>query len=239
MSRARIRAILIKELRDYRRNGNVIATMAILPVIFIISPLAQIFTLSADSAPTLLHKEPLLYMLGIPALVPAALAASAVVSERVQGTLEPILTTPLRREEFLIAKALSVLVPALVISYVVFGLSIIAIKIFAAAPVASAVLRGPEVLAQFVFTPLIAIWSIWVGIAVSTRAGDTRVAQQLSMLGSLPVVAVTILVSFNVIPASHGVAVACGAALVLVDSQGWRLVSRLLDRERLITGTKS
>jgi ABC-2 type transport system permease protein len=55
-----------------------------------------------------------------------------VVGERVQGTLESALTTPIRREEFLIAKALAAFVPTLVIAYAVFG-----IFLGAAAPFAS------------------------------------------------------------------------------------------------------
>ena len=51
----------------------------------------------------------LLYMLLIPAIVPSALSAYSVVGEREQGTLEPILITPIRREEFLVGKALAAL----------------------------------------------------------------------------------------------------------------------------------
>jgi ABC-type Na+ efflux pump permease subunit len=54
--------------------------------------------------------------------VPAVLSAYSVVGEREQGTLEPVLITPIRREEFLIAKALAAFVPALVISYTIFGI---------------------------------------------------------------------------------------------------------------------
>jgi ABC-2 type transport system permease protein len=239
MSATRIRAIVRKELRDYGRNNAVVVTMAIVPLIFTIEPLIQIFALPASSASTLAHKDPLLYMLGIPVLVPAALAASSVVSERQLGTLEPVLTTPIRREEFLIAKALAVLVPALAVSYLVFGVSVAAIALFAHSSVASAVLRGPELLAQVLFTPLLAAFSIWVGIAVSTRASDTRVAQQLSMLTSLPLVIVTALIAFGVIHATLPLALGLGAALLVIDVRGWRIVSPMLDRERLITGSRS
>jgi ABC-type Na+ efflux pump permease subunit len=37
--------------------------------------------------------------------VPTFVAACAVVGERQQGTLEPVLTTPIRREELLLGKA--------------------------------------------------------------------------------------------------------------------------------------
>ncbi len=239
MSRTRIRAIFRKELREYRRNGAIIATMAVLPVIFTIEPLIQIFNLPASSAHTLLHKDPLLYMLGIPALVPAALAAYAVVGERQQGTLEPVLTTPIRREELLLAKALAVLVPALVISYALFVISIVAIALFADSAVASAVLRTPQLIAQVVFTPLIAGWSIWVGIGISARTNDTRVAQQLSVLASLPTVVIAALIAFGVIDPTLKLALGLGIALLVLDRLGWRFVSALFDRERLITGTRS
>ena len=238
MSATRVRAIFRKELREYRRNGSIVVTMAVLPLIFVLEPLIQIFSLPASSASTLLHKEPLLYMLGIPALVPAALAAYAVVGERQQGTLEPVLTTPLRREELLLAKALAVLAPGLAISYAVFGISVASIGLFAQSSVASAVIRAPELLAQLLFTPLLAAWSIWVGMAISARCNDTRVAQQLSILASLPTVAVTSLIALGVIHATLGLALGLGAALLVLDVQGWRIVSPMLDRERLITGSK-
>lgn len=68
----------------------------------------------------------------------------------------------------------------------VLGLPVAVIELFAAPQVASAVIRGPELLAQAVFTPLIAAWSIWVGVAISIRSSDSRVAGQLSVLASLP-----------------------------------------------------
>ena len=94
-------------------------------------------------------------------------------------------------------------------------------------------------LAQLLFTPLLAGWSIWVGIAISTRSSDVRVAQQLSMLGCLPMVAVTSLIAFDVIHATVGLALGLGGVLLVLDGLGWRIVSPMFDRERLITGTRS
>lgn len=239
MSAARIRAIFRKELREYRRNRAIVITMAIVPLVFLIEPLIQIFTFPASSAGTLAGKEPLLYMLGIPALTPALIAAASVVGERQQGTLEPVLTTPIRREELILGKGLAVLAPALVVSYGVFGVAVASIDLFANPPVASAILRGPALLAQLAFTPLLATWSIWVGMAISARSSDFRVAQQLSTLASLPAVIVSALIAFGVIHATLGLALGLGALLLVLDRLGWRAVSALFDRERLITGTRS
>lgn len=182
MSKRRVIAIVRKELRDYRRNRYMVVTMAIIPLIFLLQPLIYILSLPAAAAVPLSHRHELLYMLGIPALVPSVVAASSVVTERQQGTLEPMLTTPIRREEFLLAKALAPLLPAVAVSYLVYGVFVVIIELFAHPGVAPALLQGPVVLAQVIFTPLLALWSIWVGIAISTRSTDIRAAQQLSVL---------------------------------------------------------
>jgi ABC-type transport system involved in multi-copper enzyme maturation permease subunit len=238
MSRRRVRAIFHKELREYRRNGNIVYAMVILPVVFLIQPLIQIFTLPSSASVTLHHEHSLVYMLAIPALVPAALASYAVVGERLQGTLEPVLATPIRREELLLGKALAAFVPALAVSYAVYALFIAVVELFAHPGVASALIRPPDLLAQLLFTPLLAAWSIWLGIAISARSSDPRTAGQLSLLVSLPSVAVTTLIAFNVIPPTPAVALAFGAALLILDRLGWRIASAIFDRERLITGTK-
>jgi ABC-type transport system involved in multi-copper enzyme maturation permease subunit len=238
VSKSRLRAIYRKELREYRRKGSIIWGMAIFPLIFLIQPLIQVFAEPASAASELAGHHELLYLLAIPAIVPATLAAYAVVGERQQGTLEPVLTTPVRREEFLAGKALAVLVPSVAISYGVFVLFLACVELFAQPGVAPALLQGPDLLAQLIFTPLLAGWSIWLGIAISTRASEIRAAQQLGLLANLPSVAVTTLLALNVIPPTIALAVGAAALLLVLNRLGWRVTSAMFDRERLITGTR-
>jgi len=238
VSRRRVLAIVRKELRDYRRNRYTLWTMAIIPAIFLAQPLVYILNLPATAAVPLAHRHELLYMLAIPALAPSLLAAASVVSERQLGTLEPLLSTPIRRRELLLGKALAPLLPSVVVSYAVYAIFVVIIELFAHPGVASALLQGPLIVAQVVFTPLLALWSIWVGIAISTRSSDIRAAQQLSVLGNLPLVALSTLISQGVIQASLRLAVGLGVALLIIDRFGWRLVAALFDRERLITGPR-
>lgn len=238
LSRRRIRAIVRKELRAYRRNRSITIGMSIIPLIFLVQPLVSVFALSSSTAVQLGQRHELLYMLGIPALVPVMLAAYSVVGERQEGTLEPVLGTPIRREELLLGKALAVLLPGIVVAYLVFGVFLALVALFANPGVSSALIRGSDVLAQVIFTPLLAAWSIWVGIAISTRASDVRVAQQLGVLASLPTIALTTLISINVIHPTLGLGLGVGAALLLANRIGWRVVSALFDRERLIAGIR-
>jgi ABC-2 type transport system permease protein len=235
----RVGAILRKELRDYRRNRFVIGTMAAVPVLFITLPTIQLIAANAtNKALTLRIGLSLLYMLVIPVTMPSVVCAYAVVGEREQGTLEPVLSTPIRREEFLIAKALAAFVPTLVIAYAVFGIFLAIAALFAHPVIVSAIFTGSHVLVQFLFTPLLAGWAIWVGIAVSTRSTDVRVAQQLSVLGSLPPLVIVALMSLNVVSESTALAVVLAAALLVFDLLAWRVVAGMFDRERLVTGRR-
>lgn len=238
VSRQHVRAIRRKEFREYRRNGNLVFATAILPLIFLIQPVIQVFTLPTSASMTLRHEHSLVYMLAIPVLVPAVLASYAVVGERLQGTLEPVLTTPVSPEELLLGKAMAAFVPSVVVAYAVFALFVAIVEFFARSAVASALIQGPDLLAQLLFTPLLASWSIWVGIAISAKSSDPRTAGQISVLMSLPTVAVTTLIALNVIPATLGIAVGFGAALLVLVLVGWRVVSVIFDPERLITSTK-
>jgi ABC-type Na+ efflux pump permease subunit len=235
----RVGALLRKELRDYRRNRFVIGTMAAVPVLFIVLPTIQLIAANATGKDLGVRIGlSLLYMLVIPVTMPSVVCAYSVVGEREQGTLEPVLATPIRREEFLVAKALAAFVPTLVIAYAVFGIFLAVASLFAHPVIVSAIYAGTHVLVQLLFTPLLAGWAIWVGIAVSTRSTDVRVAQQLSVLGSLPPLIIVALMSLNVISESAALAVGLAAALLVFDLLAWRVVAGMFDRERLVTGRR-
>src|SRR5487761_1226951 len=184
----RVGAIFHKELRDYRRNRFVIFTMSALPLLFIVLTMIQLFAIKASSSGRLNDRIgiTMLYLLIIPTMAPSALTAYSVVGEREQGTLEAVLITPIRREEFLVGKALAAAAPTLVIADVLCGVFLGAAELFAHPAVIAAIFERSHVLVQLLFTPLLAGWSIWMGIAISARSTDVRAAQQLAVFASLP-----------------------------------------------------
>jgi ABC-type Na+ efflux pump permease subunit len=239
----RVQAVVRKELRDFRRKRSIVVTMCILPLLFLVEPVISIFLVTPSTSGAALQKSlilPILYLLLIPTIMPSTLSAYSVVGEREQGTLEPLLTTPIREQEFLVGKATSVMIPTIVLSYAVFALFLGAARLFANAAVASAVFHdGPVILALFLLAPLLAGWGIVVGMAVSVRASEARVAQQLAMLASFPPVGVIVLLAVGVVRPTFLVALAFAAGLLVVDVVLLRFVSRMFDRERLVTGAKA
>jgi ABC-2 type transport system permease protein len=239
----RVRAVVRKELRDYRRKRAIVVTMAVLPILFLIEPVVVIFVAPPTLSGGSLGKNlvlPILYLLLIPTVMPSTLAAYTVAGEREQGTLEPLLTTPIRQEEFIVGKAAAVLIPTMVAAYVVFGLFLAAVALFAHPVVATAFFhQGPVLLALFLLAPLLSTWAIVVGMAISVRASEVRVAQQLATLASFPPVVVILLLAVGVLHPTFALALEFAAVLLAIDVLALRLISGMFDRERLITGAKA
>lgn len=234
----RVRAVFFKELREYRRNSLIIGTMAVIPAVFIALPLVVVLVLPSSSSASLAQDHILVYLLGVPAIVPTVVAAYSVVSERQQGTLEPLLSTPVRREEFLLGKALAALAPSLAVSFLVYGFFIAVVNLFAHPGVAQAVIHGGDIIAIILLAPFMASWALWTGFSISARANDFRVAQQLATFASFPPIAVTSLAGFNLIHASLALAIAGAVVLAIFAGFGWWLMLTSFDRERLITSTR-
>jgi len=242
MSLGRIGSVVHKEIREFRRNRFVIGTMAVLPLVFLITPMITIFR-TPESASASQGRAAFgvisLLMLIIPIVIPPVIAAYSVVGERDQGTLEPVLTAPIRASELLLGKAVATFLPSVGIAYAIYLVVLISIRLAAADVISDLAFHPPQLLTQLLFTPLLALWSIWVGIGISSRATDVRVAQQLATLASLPLLAFTSLISFQILTPSVPLAIGLALALVAIDLAGWRIVARLFDRERLITGRPS
>jgi ABC-type Na+ efflux pump permease subunit len=237
MSWTRIQAMLRKEFKDYRRNRSIFMAMAFTPLLFLVVSLYIVMRLPASAASG--FGLPLLYLLLIPVIIPSQTAAHSVIGEREQGTLEPVLTTPIRREEFLLAKALAAFIPTVAIAYIM--VAVFAAVVAIADPhKAAIVFRSPEFAVVLVFAPLLAGWSILAATAISTRTQDVRTAQGFASVAGLLPAAIIALVSFGVIPRTLRAWVIIGAILLLINVWGYRRVlPALFDRERLVTGSRS
>lgn len=233
-----VRAVLRKELREFRRNKLVVGTMAVMPLFFITIPVVSVLAMkpgtSIETVKGVVGSAVLGFLL-MPLMLPTVIAGYAVAGEREQGTLEPVLTTPVRREELLIGKALAAIGPSTAMAYGLFALFVVLVETFAIPEVVSTVVSPAIVAIIALFCPLLAALSIWVGLAISARSSDVRVAQQLSGLAMLPMVGVVCLFAFQVIAPTLTVGAIAAVLLAVVDLGAWRVVSAVFDRERLLT----
>ena len=229
-------AVLRKELNDLRRSGNVVTAMVVLPLVFLIQPIIQVFAVPSSGSAALHHthvdlspRHPGTRALGVVGLLDrrgahAGDAGTTPVHPGPGAGAHPREGT--RSVRALRLCRLCRLRPFIAI-----------VELFAAPGVAPALVQGPDVLAQFVFTPLLVILSIWIGMAISARSRDS--ARRPAVHRGQPAHGGHhVAHRLQRDPATFQVALDCGVGLLLLDRLGWRIATSLFDRERLITSVK-
>jgi ABC-2 type transport system permease protein len=132
------------------------------------------------------------YFLLIPAMVPMAIATQSIIGEKVARSLEPQLATPLEVPELLLGKTVAAAVPAIISTwavYVAYGLVNGAV---ADPRLTIFVFSDVWLLAMVTLVPLICVFSVLLGIVVSSRANDPRTAQQIGGFVVIPIIGVAV-----------------------------------------------
>lgn len=133
----------------------------------------------------------ILFML-IPTVVPLTIAIYSVIGEKAARTLEPLLATPVGIGQLLLAKSVASTVPAVIVTWIAYAIYLAAVVGLGSRAAVTAVTQPRWILAIVVMVPLLTLLSVNLGILISTRVNDVRVAQQIGGLVVVPVVAIGI-----------------------------------------------
>lgn len=261
----RVLTIIDKEWNEVFKNRMVIFTISFMPVIFTIMPLVIIYALGGDSGiPTgdtadvppeflsfcgelpgadcmqifLINQFMLMFMM-MPLIIPTAIAAYSIVGEKTTRSLEPLLATPITTIELLTGKALAAALPATIITWVCFLIFILLTPLVGATSGLIQHVTGPVwITAVLVMGPLMAIAAVNLAVIVSSRVNDPRVAEQISGVLVVPILALLfaqlagfIVLDLKLILMAILVVLALDCALVYAGA-------RLFQRETILTRWK-
>src|SRR3989442_187473 len=123
-----------------------------------------------------------------PMVVPLTMAIYSVIGEKSMRTLEPLLATPVGVGELLFAKSLASTVPSVIVTWTAYAFYLTSVVLLGSRAAVNAVTAPRWVLAILVMVPLLTLLSVNLGILISTRVNDVRVAQQIGGLVVVPVV---------------------------------------------------
>jgi ABC-2 type transport system permease protein len=125
-------------------------------------------------------------------MVPMAIATQSVIGEKVNRSLEPQLATPLEVGELLAGKTLAAALPAVAATWGVFALYGLVNGAVADPILTRLVFSDVWLVAMATLVPLICLFSVLLGIVVSSRVNDPRTAQQIGGFVVIPIIAVAV-----------------------------------------------
>lgn len=251
MNAKRLRALMQKEWREMFKNKMVLLSVVVAPLILLVISVfllvlfdtsygdlfedeALMMQLQGDWA--ILFNNILMFFMFMPLVIPLAIAVYSVVGEKEQGSLEPLLATPLTDLELFLGKALASVLPGLTITWLSFG-SFLGLVVFLVPwHLIGFFFEPPWLLAMFALAPLIAVFSVLAAMAISSFTRDTRAAYQLSSLIMIPFLIGSLyyvftrreLVTVDLIVAAMGI-------MTLLDGLVLLLGIKLFRREDILT----
>jgi ABC-2 type transport system permease protein len=175
-----------------------------------------------------------LLLLMVPVVGSMAIAAHAIIGEKLARTLEPLLATPISTAELLIAKSMTPLVFGLGLMWTTLAIDIAVISVVAEPGVWQAMI-GPRTLALFFLVgPLLTVTALMLAVIISSRVNDPRSAQQLGALVVMPVTAVFVGQLIGQFLVDLRVILMTGLLLIIVNIVLGMIGVRLFDRERIL-----
>ncbi len=232
----RLRTLLIKEWEEARRIRMVIYGVVFLPLFMLglaVLMAWQARDLPADAQAVMLNTS-LLYFVILPIMIPLSIAVYAIVGEKEQGTLEPLLATPLTETELFMGKGLAAVIPALVITWITYG-AFLAITWALLGAVPDGVLTAAWLASIFLLSPLLAAFAVLVTVLVSSRTTDPRAAYQFSSLALLPALVPLIVYSTQLTAVSLTLVAVEAAVLIALNAITLYVAVRLFRRESILT----
>jgi ABC-2 type transport system permease protein len=264
---SRVRAVLDRELLEIRKNRILLFTIFLPPLFLTLLPLGVLTALGGSLAKTgsppqdigrlvqampelaglsadeilqvVILRQFLTIYLILPLIIPTTIATASIIGEKELRSLEPLLATPIRTGELLLAKCLAAVLPAMLATWFAYGLFFTGARILAqSSRVFDAIWNPMWLLAMLVLAPLLCLLSVSLAVIISSRVNDTRVAQQIAGLVVIPVVALAVGQTAGFVLLNTYVFAVVSIFVLLLDAGVLYAGSQLFQRETILTRWK-
>lgn len=174
------------------------------------------------------------YLLLIPTMIAINFATFSIADEKLSGSLEALLATPVRTWELLLGKALAGMIPALIVTWICASVFIGGVTWLGWGELVSFVLNPTWFLTLFLLTPAVALLSFLLGIIGSSRAKDSKSAQNIVIVIILPVLALIGVQIMGLVWFTPLLVLLLAIGLYLIDVFVLRIAVRLFQRESIV-----
>jgi ABC-2 type transport system permease protein len=174
------------------------------------------------------------FLLLIPTMIAISVATFSIVDEKLSGSLEALLATPVRTWELLLGKALAGGIPALIMTWLSAGVFLLAVIGIGWGNLSHFVLNASWFLSLFLLVPAVAMLSFMLGVMGSSRARDAKSAQNMALVIIFPVLALIGLQVTGVVWFTPLLVITLALGIGIVDMLVLRFAVSLFQRESIV-----
>jgi len=175
-----------------------------------------------------------LFLLLIPVMIAINTVTFSIVDEKLSGSLEALLATPVRTWELLAGKALAGAIPSLLMTWLVAGVFLLVISLMGWGNLVGMVLTPVWFLSLFLLTPAITILSFLLGVIGSARAKDAKNAQNIVLVVILPLFGLIVIQVTGIVWLNTLSALGLAVLLLIIDFIVLKIAVRLFQRESIV-----
>ena len=239
--------IAARDFKIFRRVKNVWYSIIIFPVVIsvLFPTILEYLTLrgnpglSAPSVlPNLLNSFSFFLVIGA-AYIPLGIASYSIVGEKVEKSLEPLLSTPLTDGEILLGKAVSAVIPTLVAMYAAAAVFMIGIDVVTFGTLGYYYFPNWNIaILLLVLIPVAIVMSVLFSVIVSSRVNDVRSANSFGIFILFPLLAVYLLNETSIIALEVNGLLIISGILLAVDVALFFVGIKTFRREEILTKWK-
>ncbi len=258
-----ITVLIRKEWAELYRNTMLLGTVLFMPLVFAAIPIIMLWSMGDFAAESLgeslgalgsaasglcqglspgncslaifMAQFNMMFMF-IPVILPATITPYAIVGEKTQRSLEPLLATPISTLDLLMAKALAAIIPAILATWLSFFIYMIASWLLLSNKEVFRVIFQPHWLfAIFVVGPLLALLTADLALMVSSRSTEPRAAQQVAGLVVLPLVLLLMGQMSGMLLITPVFTFLMGLFILILDVIFTYMAVKVFDREAILT----
>jgi len=156
----------------------------------ILTTINPLLDMAGDSGQALMARFYFMMFLIVPGILPLTFATTSIISEKMTGSLESVLVTPLSTFKLLLGKILAYAIPPVIVTWLVQVLYLV-IVVFQL-PDTGTYFTIPWILCMLLLVPCVGIISVGLAVIVSSKVNSIGSAQQIGIVIVLPVLALAI-----------------------------------------------
>ena len=236
--------IAFKDLKVFMRKRSVVYSILILPLVLSIglSFIVRLIASHSEVEPAVLTNfidAFGFFFIILATIIPTTIAAYSLVGEKIEKSLEPLLATPVTDTEIFMGKSIAGFLPPLAVMWASSLIYMGLVDSFTFSKLGYFYYPNWHLgLEMLIVVPLVLLFSVELGVIVSSKVSDVRTAQTLGGLAALPFGAIYVASEVQSITLNDATYLIIAAIVAAIDVALFFITVKLFQREAILTTWK-